>query len=109
MAPHRHPPQADIFKDVWDGESWRTFQYDPTDATDLLWKTENITLMLNEHWVKQFKRNQYKFGAIYLSILNLLRLECMLKKWMLVVGIILGPGEPKMQINGFLAPLIDNI
>ena len=108
-APHKHSPQADIFEDVWDGELWRTFQYDPTDGTDLLCKTENIALMLNVDWVKPFKRNQYKFGVIYLSILNLPRSERMLKKWTLVVGIIPGPSEPKTHINSFLAPLIDDL
>eukprot|EP00112_Aurelia_sp_Birch-Aquarium-sp1_P018382 Seg438.3 transcript_id=Seg438.3/GoldUCD/mRNA.D3Y31 product="hypothetical protein" protein_id=Seg438.3/GoldUCD/D3Y31 len=108
-APHTHTPQADTFEDVWDGELWKKFQYDPTDGTDLLCKRENIALMLNVDWVKPFKRNQYKIGVIYLSILNLPRSERMLKKWTLVVGIIPGPGEPKTHINTFLAPLIDDL
>ena len=65
--------------------------------------------MCNVDWVKPFKRSEYKIGLMYLSILNLPHSQPMLKKWTLVVGVIPGPAEPKIHINTFLEPLMNDL
>ena len=44
-----------------------------------------------------------------LSVLNLPRRERFRKKWTMIVGIIPGPTEPKIHLNTFLKPLVDDL
>jgi len=44
-----------------------------------------------------------------LSVLNLPRRERFRKKWTMIVGIIPGPTEPKLHLNTFLKPLVDDL
>ena len=44
-----------------------------------------------------------------LSVLNLPRRERFRKKWTMVVGILPGPTEPRIHLNTFLKPLVDDL
>ena len=44
-----------------------------------------------------------------LNVLNLPCQERFRKKWTVIVGIIPGPLEPKIHINTFLKPLVDDL
>ena len=101
--------QKGILEDVWDGRLWKKFLHDPVSKVPLLSEKNNIAFILNVDWVKPFHRGQYKFGVIYLSVLNLPRSDRLLKKWTHVLGIIPGPSELKTHINTFLKPMVDDL
>ena len=44
--------------------------------------------------------------GIYLTVLNLPQNECYMTKNIIIVGVILGPREPKKTINTYLTPLV---
>ena len=60
-------------------------------------------------WLKPFKQSEYKVAALMLSVLNLPRRERFRKKWTMIVGIIPCPTEPKIHLNTFLKPLVDDL
>ena len=102
--------QDGVFEDVWDGKIWNEFKHDPIDHTrPFLNKKNNLGLLINVDWFKPFKRSEYKVAALMLTILNLPRQERFRKKWTMIVGIIPGPSEPKLHINTFLKPLVDDL
>ena len=51
----------------------------------------------------------YKVGVMFMSVLNLPRKQRMKQRWTMLVGIIPGPSEPKLHINDFLRPLVDDL
>ena len=65
--------------------------------------------MLNFDFFNPFERSQYSLGLLYLVIVNLPREERFKWKNVIVVGIIPGPEEPKLHINSFLRPLVDEL
>lgn len=98
-----------LLGDVKDGNVWKTF-CDPLDATKTFFSdTNNIGLLLNIDWFKPFARSEYKVSAIMMSVLNLPREERFKPKWTIILGIIPGPTEPKVNINTFLKPLVDDL
>lgn len=48
-------------------------------------------------------------GVIYLVVLNLPREERFKDENMICVGLIPGPKEPKININAYLEPLVDEL
>ena len=102
--------QDGVLEDVWDGKIWNEFKSDPTDHTKpFLSNKNNLGLLINVDWFKPFKRSEYKVAALMLTVLNLPRQERFRKKWTMIVGIIPGPSEPKLHINSFLKPLVDDL
>ena len=69
----------------------------------------NFALILNIHWFQQFKHSTYSIGAMYVAIANLPRNERYLTDNVLLVGIIPGPKEPKLDINTYLKPLVSDL
>ena len=63
-------------------------------------------LALNVDWFEPFERGVYAVGAIYLTILNLPRSIRYKQENVVLVGIIPGPKEPKLNVNSYLTPLI---
>ena len=99
-----------VLEDVWDGNIWKEFQRDPTDPSkQFLSNMFNLGLIISVDWFKPFKRSEYKVAALMLSVLNLPRRERFRKKWTMIVGIIPGPTEPKLHLNTFLKPLVDDL
>ena len=102
--------QGGVLEDVWDGRIWNEFMSDPTDHTrPFLNNKNNLGLLINVDWFKPFKRSEYKVAALMLTVLNLPRQERFRKKWTMIVGIIPGPSEPRLHINTFLKPLVDDL
>ena len=64
----------------------------------------NFAVSINFDWFQPFDHTQHSEGAIYLTILNLPREERYLQENVLIVGVIPGPHEPKLNINSFLEP-----
>ena len=79
------------------------------DSVPFLSVPFNFGLHLNVDWFQPFDHRQHSEGAVYLSILNLPRKESFLKKNVILVGVIPGPKEPKLLMNSFLHPLVDEL
>ena len=95
--------------DEYDGKIWSGFQ--TVDGQPFL-SCENslgLRLMLNVDWFQPFKHSTYSVGAIYLTIMNLPRSVCFKRKNVILVGILLGPSEPKRNINSYLEPLVEEL
>ena len=65
--------------------------------------------MLNVDWMQPFKHTIYSVGVIYLTLMNLPRSERFKPVNVIFVGIIPGPSEPKLNINTYLSPLVDEL
>ena len=95
------------YNDVYDGKVWRDFlQYDDKPFLSLPF---NYALHLNVDWFQPFEHTQHSEGAIYLTILNLPREERYRQENVMLVGVIPGPHEPKLNINSFLEPLVEEL
>ena len=68
-----------------------------------------IGFMLNVDWFNPFKHRNYSMGAIYLSIINLPRQLRFKEQQAILVGLIPGPKEPKVVLNSYLAPLVQEL
>ncbi|XP_035697293.1 uncharacterized protein LOC118430485 isoform X2 [Branchiostoma floridae] len=93
--------------DIYDGQVWSDFQY--VDGTAFLAEPNNLAFMLNCDWFQPYKHSEYSVGVLYLVVLNLPREERFKEENMIVVGIIPGPKEPKLNINTFLEPLVEEL
>ena len=93
----------DHFGDIYDGSVWKSFR------SDFLSAPYSYLLTMNVDWFQPYKHVQYSVGVIYLTIQNLPREERFKQKNVLLVGIIPGPKEPKMSIDPYLLPLIEEL
>jgi len=101
---HSRASKEGYLCDVYDGRVWHTFN--STERNNFLSSPHNYLLTLNIDWFEPYKRSVYSVGAIYLSIQNLPREDRYKPENILLVGIIPGPSEPKLNINSYLAPLV---
>lgn len=85
--------------DVYDGAVWKSL----VDLGDVF----TVALLLNVDWFQPYKHIGYSVGAIYITILNLPRQLRYRREHTLVVGIIPGPHEPKLHMNSYLEPLVE--
>ena len=69
----------------------------------------NLAVTLNVDWFQPYKRVKDSVGAIYLCIANLPRSLRYKQENIILVGIIPGPKEPKLTINSYLEPLVDEL
>ena len=90
--------------DVYDGNIWKTFN--SSDGWDFLTAPFNYLLTLNVDWFEPFERGVYAVGVIYLTIQNIPREVRYHTDNVILVGIIPGPKEPKLNINSYLTPLV---
>ena len=93
---------CNFMTDVYDGKLWK-------DWKPFLDIPGNLLLMLNVDWFKPFKHSPYSVGVIYLVILNLPRMMRFKPENIIVVGTIPGPREPKLTINTYLQPMVDEL
>ncbi|XP_062508144.1 uncharacterized protein LOC134184461 [Corticium candelabrum] len=93
--------------DVWHGNVWR--QLKDNRGCQFFSDEFSIGLTLNVDWFCPFSRSPYKVGVMFMSVLNLPRKQRMKQRWTMLVGIIPGPSEPKLHINDFLRPLVDDL
>lgn len=95
--------------DIRHGKLWEEFLLHPTTGEQLLNDPHNIAFILNVDWFCPFKRSNYKVGALYMSVLNLPRIERFKLKWTMLIALIPGPAEPVDNINSFIDPLVDDL
>ena len=88
--------------DVYDGKLW-------SDWKQYLDIPGNLLLMINVDWFKPFKHTPYSVGVIYLVILNLPRMMRFKSENIIIVGTMPGPREPKLTINTYLKPLVNEL
>ena len=93
--------------DVWHGKIWKDLK--DSDGQEYFSKKCNLGLTLNVDWFRPFSHSPYKVGVMFMSILNLPRHQRMKQRWTMLVGIIPGPSEPKLDINTFLTPLVKDL
>lgn len=95
------------FSDVYDGAIWQEFQ--SYGGKPFLSESYTFGLMINVDWFKVYKHTEYSMGAIYLSVMNLPRSLRFRQENMILIGLIPGPKEPRLNINPFLSPLVDEL
>ena len=93
-----------VLTDIYDGRLWKELQV----STGGL-EGNTIGFMLNVDWFNPFKHGTYSMGAIYLSILNLPRQIRFKEQNTILVGLIPGPKEPKLVLNAYLTPLVQDL
>ena len=103
---HRTIPDG-VLGDVYDGRVWKEFLN--VGGQPFLANTNNLALMLNADWFNPYKHSPYSVGVIYLVVLNLPRSERYKVENLLLVGIIPGPSEPSLNLNSYLAPLVEEL
>lgn len=101
------PKRQNVYQDVFDGQVWNDF-LEP-DGQPFLSLPYNYALCLNVDWFQPFKHTAHSEGAAYVTILNLPRKERYLQENVILLGIIPGPHEPKLNINSFLQPFVNEL
>ena len=93
--------------DTVDGNFWKDFVDE--NGERYFSDPRNLGGILNIDWFEPFENVQYSRGVIYLALLNLPR-ELRFK-WenIIIVGIIPGPKEPKLNVNSYLEPLVNDL
>ena len=96
-----------ILADVYDGTVWQDFNSDKYN--NYLKLPGNLLLSLNTVWFQPFERTKYSVGVLYLVILNLPRDQRYKMENIIIVGVIPGPKEPKLTMNSFIGPLVQEL
>lgn len=102
-----HRRKDNLFRDVFDGNLWNEFKN--YKGKPFLSEPFTYGLMLNVDWFNPFKHAVYSLGALYLTVMNLPRSKRYKQENVILVGLIPGPSEPPLNINSFLAPLVDEL
>ena len=89
--------------DIYDGELWKS------QLNGYLQNEYHLYGMLNVDWVQVFSHTTYSLGIIYAVILNLPRSERYKEENVMVLGVIPGPTEPKLHLNTYLKPIVDDL
>ena len=103
----RERAMVDVLADVYDGKIWKDFQC--ICGREFLSKPFSYALLINVDWFQPYKHLSYSVGAIYIAILNLPRDVRYKVENVLLIGIMPGPHESKMNINSYLEPLVDEL
>jgi len=90
--------------DIYDGKVWGQLL-----ETNFFMSPYNLAVLLNVDWFQPFSRIRDSVGVLYLSIANLPRNLRYLQENIILLGIIPGPKEPKLNINSYLQPLVDEL
>ena len=96
-----------FLSDIFDGRMWKDWQY--VDGKPYLASPNNYAFMLNVDWFQPFKHSLYSVGALYIVLTNLPMAERFNPGNIFLVGIIPGPHEPRLTINTYLQPLVDEL
>ena len=90
-----------MYRTIFWLKDWQCF-----NGTPFLAQPNNYAFMLNVDWFQPFKHSVYSVGVIYMVLLNLPRKERYKEENVIIVGVIPGPHEPKLNINTYLQPLV---
>ena len=103
----RNEMPQDLLCDVYDGKIWKSFlNY---KGQSFLAEKNSIAFMLNIDWFQPYKHRVYSVGVIYLAIMNLPRAIRFKRENIILLGLIPGPSEPKLNINSYLTPLVSDL
>ena len=99
--------QSNVMYDITDGNVFLNFV--DNNGHPYFSDVRNLGLMINVDWFQPFQNVQHSVGVIYLVIVNLPREVRFRQENVIVLGVIPGPSEPSLNINAFLAPLVDEL
>ena len=91
---------------MYDGRVWKQFCREHNQFLQL---PGNFLLLVNMDFFQPFSHTTYSVGVIYCVVLNLPRELCYKTENMIVISVIPGPHEPKLNINTYLKPLVDEL
>ena len=94
----------DYLVDIYDGKIWSEYI-----SNGFLRSPYCYMLTLNLDWFQPFTHVEYSVGAIYLALQNLPREERYKEENIILVGVLPGPSEPKLTVNSYLAPLVEDL
>ena len=94
--------------DIYDGRMWKEFR-DPEKQENFFTDKRHFGEMLNLNQFNPFENKEHSVGVIYLSILNLPRTESFEFENSLIIGIIPGPKEPRVHVNSYIRPKIEQL
>ena len=97
--------EENVLSDVYDGNVWKEL----SSPGQFLSTPFSLALRLNIDWFRIYKHVNYSVGMLYLVIENLPRHKRYNLENIIIVGCIPGPNEPKLTVNSFLKPLIDEL
>ena len=95
--------ESNLLSDVYNGQVWKDF-FQP-----FLSNPYHLALSINVDWFQPYTHTPWSVGAIYLTILNLPRNVRYKRYNVMLIGLIPGPKEPKLNINSFLQPLVKEL
>eukprot|EP00734_Pompholyxophrys_sp_LG126_P000390 Pompholyxophrys_sp_v1_NODE_153_length_1503_cov_15.160221.p1 type:complete len:421 gc:universal NODE_153_length_1503_cov_15.160221:1382-120(-) len=85
-------------RDVVDGRIWSSPEW-----SEYLENQDNLALMMNFDFFSPFEsRTRYSVGFLYLTVLNLKRGSRYKREHVIFLGVIPGPKEPSLHLNGYL-------
>ena len=104
MCEHWRKRQTNLeyLGDIYDGNMWKDYQ-------TFLAVPHSLVTCLNLDWFQPFTHVTYSVGALYMVILNLPREERYKIENIILLSIIPGPKEPKLNVNSFLSPLVEEL
>lgn len=97
----------DHLEDIYDAAMWSDFQQ--YLGTPFLSSPHSFAFALNVDWFQPYQHTTFSVGVLYLTILNLPRTIRYKRENAILIGIIPGPHEPKLNINSFLMPLVEEL
>ena len=103
----RNRTSSTDMSDIYDAAIWQEFQ--TLNNEPFLNSPFNFAFSLNCDWFQPYKHISDSVGTLYMVILNLPREERYKPENIILCGIIPGPSEPKLTINSFLAPLVNDL
>ena len=103
----RNRSTGNFLEEVYDGQIWKEFQH--FKGAPFLALPFAFAYILNIDWFQPFTHTVASIGVVYLTIINLPRYLRYKRENVILVGIIPGPHEPKLHINTFLRPLVNEL
>ena len=96
-----------MLSSIYDGQIWNDFkQY---EGVPFLSEPHSYALILNLDWFQLYKHLTYSIGVLYLSVLNLPSYVRYFNACTILVGVLPGPHEPKLTVNTYLEPLVNDL
>lgn len=105
---NRWREQLGRLDDVYDSRVWQ----EQSGEGRFLYYDDNLALLLSLDFVNPFGKgssSRYSVGVLSAVILNLPRTERYRRENVLVLGVIPGPREPSLHINGYLEPIVRDL
>ena len=103
---HKDKNTKDFLSDITDGRIWKEVCAALSCGTN---PTNVLGLLVNVDWFQPYKHVAYSIGVIYAVIINLPRNYRYKNENVIVIGIIPGPHQPKIHINSYLGPLVNEL